>query len=117
MKMTTTNTHDAFGYFAQEYDFTVLGTVIPNLSTLAEPSAGDVAGLIEKMKEHDVCTIFTETTVSDTLVQTVAAELEGCDEVKVLQLYTGAIGPEGSGAESYIGMFRTNVDIIVEGLQ
>ena len=108
--------HDTFGYFAHEYGFTVLGTVIPNLSTLAEPSAADLASLITEMEEHGVCTVFTETTVSDALAQTVAGDLSSCDEVKVLPLYTGAIGPEGSGADSYISMFRANVDAIVEGL-
>ncbi len=108
--------HDAFGYFADEYDMTVLGTIIPSMSTLAEPSASDLAELITEMEEHNVCTIFTETTVSDALAQTVAAELSGCDEVQVLKLFTGAVGSEGSGAESFIGMFRANVDAIVSGL-
>ncbi|MCP4168990.1 MAG: zinc ABC transporter substrate-binding protein [Chloroflexi bacterium] len=109
--------HDALGYFVQEYDFALLGTVIPGVSTLAEPSAGDLAGLIEAMKEHGMCTIFSESTVSDSLAQTVAAELNGCDKVQVLPLYTGAIGAAGSGADSYIGMFRANVDAIVAGLR
>jgi ABC-type Zn uptake system ZnuABC Zn-binding protein ZnuA len=109
--------HSAFGYFARDYDFEVLGTVIPGMSTLAEPSASDLANLIATMQEHGVCTIFTETTVNDTLAQTVAAELSGCADVQVLPLYTGAVGPPGSGADSYIGMFRTNVDTIVEGLK
>lgn len=108
--------HDAFGYFAHEYDLSVLGTVIPGASTVAEPSASDLANLITAMQEHAVCTIFTETTVSDTLAQTVASELSGCDEVQVLKLYTGAVGPEGSGIDSYIGMFRANVDAIASGL-
>jgi hypothetical protein len=43
--------------------------------------------------------------------------LGGCDEVYVLKLYTGAVGPAGSGAESYIEMYRHNVDTIVEGLE
>jgi len=109
--------HDAFGYFAEAYGFTVLGTVIPSMSTLAEPSATDLTELIAAMAEHSVCTIFTETTVNDALAQTVAGELSGCDEVQILPLYTGAIGPEGSGADSYIGMFRANVDAITAGLQ
>ncbi|MCB8944786.1 MAG: zinc ABC transporter substrate-binding protein [Ardenticatenaceae bacterium] len=109
--------HDSFGYFAEEYDFTVLGTVIPSISTAAEPSASDLTDLIAEMEEHTVCTIFTETTVNDTLAQTVASELSGCDAVQVLKLYTGAVGSEGSGAESYIGMFRTNIDTIVDGLK
>lgn len=108
--------HDAFGYFAEEYNFTVLGTVIPSMSTLAEPSASDLTNLIAEMEEHSVCTIFTETTVNDALAQTVADELDECDEVQVLKLYTGAFGPAGSGADSYIGMFRTNIDTIVSGL-
>lgn len=109
--------HDAFGYFAESYDFTVLGTVIPSLSTVAEPSANDLTALVANMAEHHVCTLFTEATVNDTLAQTVAGELDGCDTVQVVKLYTGAIGPAGSGADSYIGMFRANVDAVVAGLR
>lgn len=109
--------HDSLSYFAHEYGFEVLGTVIPGASTLAEPSASDLAGLITEMEEHAVCAIFTETTVSDTLVQTVAAELDGCEEVSVIQLYTGSVGPVDSGADSYLGMFRANIDAVVAGLK
>lgn len=109
--------HDSLGYLAEDYGFELIGTLIPAASTLAEPSASDLAGLIGEMETHGVCTIFTETTVSDTLAQTVASELDDCEEVQVLKLYTGALGPAGSGADSYIGMFRANVDRIVEGLK
>lgn len=109
--------HDSFGYFAQAYDFEILGTVAPGSSTIAEPSAADLTALIGTMKEHGICTIFTETTVSDSLSQTVAAELDECEAVQVVPLYTGAIGPAGSGAESYIAMFRANVEAIVTGLR
>ncbi len=109
--------HDSFGYFASAYDFEILGTVVPGNSTIAEPSATDLTALIGLMAEHGLCTIFTETTVSDNLSQTVAAELNNCDEVQVVPLYTGAVGPAGSGAESYIDMFGTNVEAIVTGLK
>jgi manganese/iron transport system substrate-binding protein len=109
--------HDSLGYLAKEYGFELIGTLIPAASTLAEPSASDLAGLIGEMEAHGVCTIFTETTVSDRLAQTVAGELEGCEEVQVLKLYTGAVGPAGSGADSYIGMFHADIDRIVEGLK
>lgn len=109
--------HDSFGYLARDYGFELIGTLVPAASTLAEPSASDLAGLVREMETHGVCTIFTETTVSDTLAQTVAGELDGCEEVQVLKLYTGAVGTAGSGADSYTGMFRTNVDRIVEGLK
>lgn len=109
--------HDSLSYLAHDYGFEVIGTVIPAASTLAEPSASDLADLIAEMDEHNICSIFTEATVSDALAQTVAAELDNCTAVQVLPLYTGAIGPTGSGADSLIGMFRANVDTIVEGLR
>lgn len=108
--------HDSFGYFANEYNFTVLGTVIPGQSTVAEPSASDLTSLIAEMEAHNLCVIFTETAVNDSLTQTVAEELDGCEEVQVLPLYIGTLGPAGSGADSYIGMFRANVDMIVAGV-
>jgi ABC-type Zn uptake system ZnuABC Zn-binding protein ZnuA len=109
--------HDSFGYLAQEYDLKILGTVIPTASSMAEPSASDLVELIARMAEHSVCTLFTEATVSDKMAQMVATELDGCDEVRVYKLYTGAVGPAGSGADSYIGMMHYNVDAIVAGLE
>jgi zinc/manganese transport system substrate-binding protein/manganese/iron transport system substrate-binding protein len=109
--------HDSLGYLAHDYDLTVLGTVLPAASTLAEPSASDLAALIREMQDRRICTLFAETTVSDKLAQTVAEELDACDQVAVLKLYTGALGPAGSGAESYIDMYRQNVDAIVKGLK
>lgn len=109
--------HEALGYLAEAYDLHVLGTVLPAASTVAEPSASLLVALIDTMEEHGLCTLFAETTNSTRLAQAVADELAGCNQVAVLQLYTGAIGPAGSGADSYIGMYRYNVDTIVEGLQ
>ena len=107
--------HDAFGYFAAAYDFEVVGTVIPSSSTLAEPSASTLAELIGKMGREGICTLFSETT-EDRLAETVAAELNGCDTVQVLSLYTGALGSAESGADSYLKMMRTNIDTIARGL-
>ncbi len=109
--------HRAFSYFARDYEFEMLGTVIPGLSSLSEPSADDLADLIGKMESRSICTIFTETTVSDQLAQVVADELASCADVQVLPLYTGSLGPEGSGIDSYIGMMQFNVDTIAAGLQ
>lgn len=108
--------HDALAYFAEAYDFEIVGTVIPGSSTLAEPSASSLAGLVRDMEQAGVCTIFTETTVSAQLAQTAADELTACDEVQVVPLYTGATGDAESGADSYIKMMRANVEAIVQGL-
>jgi ABC-type Zn uptake system ZnuABC Zn-binding protein ZnuA len=108
--------HDTFGYFAHEYGFEILGTVLPASSTLAEPSASDLARLVETMTAAGVCTLFTENTVSDQLVQTVSNELAECETVQVLRLYTDSLGPAGSGADSYTGMMRANLETLVRGL-
>ena len=109
--------HDSLGYLADAYQFTVIGAIIPANSTAAEPSAGNLAQLITEMQNHQLCALFTETTVSDQLAQTVAGELDSCETVQLIPLYTGSIGVAGSGAESYIGMFQANVDQIVTGLR
>lgn len=109
--------HDSLGYFAEAYDFEVIGTVIPAASTLAEPSASDLAQLLEAMETEGVCTLFAETTANEQLAETVATELGGCESVQVVTLYTGALGPAGGETDSYLGMMRANIDAIVEGLE
>ena len=109
--------HDALGYLAARYDLTIIGTVLPGASTLAEPSASGLAELATKMEAADTCTIFADTTANIQLAEAVAAELESCDQVQILSLYTGAIGPAGSGADSYIGMMQANMATLVEGLR
>lgn len=109
--------HDSLAYFARQYDFEIVGAVVPSSSTVAEPSASGLAELVRAMREGGVCTIFAETTVSPQLSETVVTELDSCERVQVLTLYTDAVGPGGSGADSYISMMRVNIDTIVEGLR
>lgn len=108
--------HDSLGYLAQAYGFKIIGTVIPAASTLTEPSARDLASLLETMEEAGVCTLFAESTANVQLAQTIAGELDGCQEVQVITLYTGALGPAGSGADSYLGMMQANIEAIAGGL-
>lgn len=104
--------HDALAYFARRFDFQIVGTVIPAASTMAEPSAQEMVSLVEKMRAEGVCAVFTESTANARLAETVAAELEDCEEVKVLALYTGALGSPGSGATNYVEMMRVDVEAI-----
>jgi zinc/manganese transport system substrate-binding protein len=106
--------HEALGYFADRYGFEVVGVVFAGGSTLAEPSASDLAALVEEIRAHDVPAIFSETTVGDDVAEALAAEV-GRD-VEVVQLYTGSLGPEGSGAETYVELIRTNAERIADAL-
>lgn len=104
--------HDALGYFARAYGFEVIGTVIPAVSTQVDPSASGLADLVQTMTDAGVCAIFTETTVNDNLAQAAAAELTSCESVQIVPLYTGAVGPVGSGADTYISMMQANIEAI-----
>ncbi len=108
--------HDTLAYFAAAYDFRVLGSVIPGASTLAEATAANLAALADAMNAAGVCSLFVETTAADQLARALSEELDGCDTVRVLSLYSDALGPPGSGADSYTGMMRANVATIVAAL-
>ena len=104
--------HDSLGYFANLYGFEVLGVVL-SFTTDVEPSAEDLAELVHEVEEYGVPAVFGETTVSERLANAVATE----SGAKLVRLYSGSLGTEGSGAETYETMVRTNVERIVEALR
>ncbi len=104
--------HDAFGYFAAHYGITVVGSVLPSLSTVAQPSAKDVADLIGKIRAEHVRAIFTESSLNPALEQQIASEAG----VRVYaNLYGDTLGPPGSPGATYIGMERWNMRAMVAG--
>jgi ABC-type Zn uptake system ZnuABC Zn-binding protein ZnuA len=106
-------THDTLAYFAERYDFQVLGSVLPATTEGASPSAQALAGLVEAVRAAGVPAVFAENVSSNSLVNQVAAE---AGVQVVASLYTDALGPEGSGAETYMDMMRQNVNTIVSAL-
>ena len=104
--------HDSFGYFANLYGFEVIGVIL-SITTEVEPSAVSLAELVETVKEHEVSAVFGETTVSERLATSLATEAGA----ELVRLYSGSLGQEGSGAETYVEMVRTNVSRITEALK
>lgn len=104
--------HDTFHYFANAYGFEIIGTILPGVSTGTEPSAADLTDLITAVQEAGVEAIFVENTVGEGL----ASVLEEETGAHIYELYTDAVGPVGSDADTYIGMIRANIDILVEAL-
>jgi zinc/manganese transport system substrate-binding protein len=106
--------HESLGYFASRYEFEVVAVVIPGGSTLADPSSARLAELVEVMRSEGVTVIFGETTEPGALATAVADELgEG---VEVVPLHTESLGAPGSGAETLIGLLKTNAALIAEAL-
>jgi zinc/manganese transport system substrate-binding protein len=112
-RLLVTN-HEVLGYFAARYDFRVVGVVVPGGSTLAEPSSRDLADLVAAIRDTGVPAIFTETTDSSALAESVADEIGR--PIEVVELHTAALGDPGSEAATYIGMMRTNARAIAAAL-
>jgi ABC-type Zn uptake system ZnuABC Zn-binding protein ZnuA len=109
--------HKLFGYFADEYGFEVVGALIPSFSTTAGASAGDVADLVELIREENVPAIFTGTTASQGLKGLAEAIADEAGlEIKVLPVLTGSLAPAGEPGDTYIGYMRYNIDQIAAGL-
>lgn len=109
--------HDAFGFFGQRFNIRTEG--LQGLSTATEASAARVRVLADLIAEREIPAIFYETiqpaNTMDALAK--AARAKGV-EVKVAgPLYTDSLGPAGSGAATYLEMFRKNVQTIVQALQ
>jgi zinc/manganese transport system substrate-binding protein len=114
-KRKIVTSHDALGYFADRYGFTIVGSVIPALSTEAgDPSAQDLARLVEAIKAEGVKAIFLESMANPRLVERMAQEAG----VKVgPELYTDALGAPGSEGGTYIDALRFNARALVDSLK
>jgi zinc/manganese transport system substrate-binding protein len=106
--------HHVFGYLADRFDFRVVGAVIPGGTTLAAPSASDLADLVNAVENTGVSAIFAESSSPDRLARALAEEVDA--EVAVVELYTESLTAEGGGAPDYLTMMRVNTERIARGL-
>jgi ABC-type Zn uptake system ZnuABC Zn-binding protein ZnuA len=109
---TLVTTHDALGYYAARYGIDVVGTVIPSLSTEAQPSAGDTAALIKTIKATGVKAVFAESSVNPKVEAAIARET-GAKVGKAL--WADSLGPEGSDGATYVQSIESNTKAMVDG--
>jgi zinc/manganese transport system substrate-binding protein len=102
--------HDSFGYFANAYGLNFLSPV--GLSTEAEPSAGDMARLIDVIREQNVRALFHENMTSPAIIRQLAEET-GLPIAGTL--YSDALAAEGE-ASTYLGMMRHNAQTLHDAL-
>ena len=109
--------HDAFTYFGRRYGFEV--AAIQGVSTATEATNDDIERVAGVIAERKLPSVFIESSVPrqtvDAVLQNAAsrgqrAEIGG-------ELYSDSAGSPGSGAETYVGMVRANIDRISEGLR
>ncbi len=113
--------HDAFNYFAKAYDFEVKAP--QGVSTDSEVANRDLADTATFIVQHQVPAIFAETSTDPARMdklQELVQQMKG--SVKVVsgekeQLFSDSLAPEGQPGDSYIDMYRHNVDTIVGNLR
>jgi len=111
-RLLVTN-HEALGYFADRYGFTVIGAVVPSVSSDASPSAQQMAELIDQIKSSGTPALFLDEVENPALAQQIADET-GVKVVEDLHLESLTNGPP---AATYIEMMKHNVTRIVEALK
>ncbi len=105
--------HDSLGYLEEEYGFTVVGTVIPSLSTLASTSAQELAALQEQITIEGITAIFVGSTVSPALANQLATDLD----IRVVPIYSDSLSDVTGPASNYVDFMRHNLQTIVAALQ
>lgn len=109
--------HDAFRYLGRAYQLEVHG--VQGVSTEAEASVQHINELVDLLVDRKVKAVFVESTISERNIQ---ALIEGCGSrghsiIQGGELFSDAMGPPGTEAETYPGMIRTNIRTIVQALR
>jgi zinc/manganese transport system substrate-binding protein len=111
-KRKVITSHDAFGYLGAAYGIEFHAPV--GFSTESEASAGDIARLIDQIKQEHIKAVFIENATDPRLVQQVAkasgAEMGG-------ELYAEALSTADGPASTYAKMFRYNISLLVAGMK
>jgi zinc/manganese transport system substrate-binding protein len=105
--------HNSFNYFGARYGFTMLATALGSISTEAEPSARQIATVVDQIRYHGVVAIFPENVANQRLMQQIANEAG----VRLAPpLYSDALGGTGSPGATYYDMIVYNVSTIIQAL-
>lgn len=103
-KRVVITSHDAFGYFEHAYGLTFLAP--QGVSTDSEPSAADVAKLVNQVKQDKAAAIFVENITNPRLIEQIASETG----IKVGgTLYSDALSQPDGPAATYIDMMHNNI--------
>ena len=105
--------HDSLGYFADRYDFEVLGSVIPSSSSLAATSPAELDALAADIEATGVSAIFADTQNSSDDADALANRI---GDVEVVSMLTDTLDEPGTDQGTYVGWLRQNVETIVEAL-
>lgn len=109
--------HDAFSYFARQYNCSVIG--LQGISTESTPGAYNLQKIINIICQQNIPAIFIESSLP---IKNILAIQEGvaAQNKKVYlggEIYSDALGPKNSSGDTYINMMLHNVNIITHALK
>jgi manganese/iron transport system substrate-binding protein len=105
--------HETMQYFSLRYGYQSVGSIFPGIGTEKEPSPLELGQLASAIRRLGVNVIFTETVVNDRLARSVASETGA----RIVRLYSDSLGAPQSGADTYVGMMNTNLDVVYGALR
>lgn len=105
-------THDSLQYLAKHYNFQIISVIGPLPGH--EPTAREMGRIVQQISAVKAPAVFLESTASPKIAEIVAFETK---KKIAPELFTDSLGPIGSGAETYLGMFKLNVDTIAQALE
>lgn len=109
--------HDAFGYFGDEYGFEVIG--LQGLNTQTEAGTRDVSELAQFIVENEIKAIFVESSVPTRTIESLqeAVQRRGFEVEIGGELFSDSLGDENQDAQTYLKMYKQNIDTIVDALK
>lgn len=109
--------HDAFSYFGREFNFQVVG--LQGLSTATEAGVKDVQRISDFIIAHKIKAVFVESSVPKRTVEALKASVNSKGHTVNIggELFSDALGNPSEDVGTYVGMFRYNVNTIVNALQ
>ncbi len=108
--------HDAFAYFGRAYGWQVEG--IQGISTDSEAGLARITALVDLLVDRAIPAVFVESSVSDRAIRALieGAAARGHGVAIGGELFSDAMGPDGTYEGTYIGMIDHNVTTIARAL-
>jgi len=108
--------HDAFNYFGRAYGLEVMG--IQGISTESEAGLADVSRLVDLLINRGIPAVFVESSVPEKYVRALieGAAARGHEVAVGGELFSDAMGPQGSWEGTYIGMIDHNASTVARAL-
>ncbi len=104
--------HDSFGYLVERYGLELIGTVIPGFSTQTQPSAKELAALLDIIEQREVTAVFISDSASSSLAEQIARD----SGIRLIPLSTGSLTVATGEAATYLDFMRVNIETIVNVL-